>query len=174
MLALCDRFRDEDLVTLGVQLDDGQGAGEHNPLYPLPLGVHHLFLPSDLGKDRTDAGIDGGALYKLVDPSILLRAREEKAAAQADKVAKKAANAAAAEAKRIEQLEKGRVPPVDMFKPPNIPQGIWGAWDEQGLPTHDGEGNEISKSAAKKVGKEWNGQKKAHETFLAWQREGGK
>lgn len=28
ILALCDRFRDRDLVELGVQLDDGQGAGE--------------------------------------------------------------------------------------------------------------------------------------------------
>jgi hypothetical protein len=31
ILALCDRFRDQDLANLGVQLDDGQGAGE----YPL-------------------------------------------------------------------------------------------------------------------------------------------
>jgi len=28
ILALCDRFRDQDLVNLGVQLDDGQGAGQ--------------------------------------------------------------------------------------------------------------------------------------------------
>lgn len=28
ILELCDRFRDQDLVNLGVQLDDGQGAGE--------------------------------------------------------------------------------------------------------------------------------------------------
>ena len=28
ILSLCDRFRDQDLVNLGVQLDDGQGAGK--------------------------------------------------------------------------------------------------------------------------------------------------
>jgi cysteinyl-tRNA synthetase len=28
ILTLCDRFRDVDLFNLGVQLDDGQGAGE--------------------------------------------------------------------------------------------------------------------------------------------------
>lgn len=28
ILKLCDRFRDQELVNLGVQLDDGQGAGE--------------------------------------------------------------------------------------------------------------------------------------------------
>lgn len=27
ILELCDRFRDQDLVNIGVQLDDGQGAG---------------------------------------------------------------------------------------------------------------------------------------------------
>ena len=33
MLALCDKFRDDDLVNLGVQLDDGQGAGEYKTNY---------------------------------------------------------------------------------------------------------------------------------------------
>jgi hypothetical protein len=28
ILELCDRFRDQDLANLGVQLDDGQGACE--------------------------------------------------------------------------------------------------------------------------------------------------
>ena len=32
VLALCDRFRDVDLVNLGVQLDDGQGAGTSTSL----------------------------------------------------------------------------------------------------------------------------------------------
>lgn len=31
MLVLCDRFRDQDLVNLGVQLDDGQGPGAFPP-----------------------------------------------------------------------------------------------------------------------------------------------
>lgn len=33
ILVLCDRFRDQDLVNLGVQLDDGQGAGELSQTY---------------------------------------------------------------------------------------------------------------------------------------------
>ncbi|ORX39710.1 cysteine-tRNA ligase [Kockovaella imperatae] len=141
MLALCDRFRDEDLVNLGVQLDDGQGA-------------------------------DGSALYKLVDPAVLLRAREEKAAIAADKAAKKAANAAAAEAKRKEQLEKGRVDPKDMFKPPNVPQGAYTEWDDAGLPLKDGEGKDVAKSQLKKLVKEQKVQEKLHEAFLAWQASG--
>lgn len=142
-LALCDRFRDQDLVNLGIQLDDGQGA-------------------------------DGGALYKIVDPAVLIKAREEKAAAAADKIAKKAANAAAAEAKRIAQLEKGRIPPQELFRPPQVPEGTYTKWDENGLPTHDGQGEEVTKSAGKKLQKEWKNQEKLHEAFKAWQAGGGK
>ena len=111
---------------------------------------------------------DGGALYKLVDPAILIRQREEKAAAAADKAAKKAATAAAAEAKRIAALEKGKVSPEEMFKPPNVSEGLYSQWDENGLPTVDGQGKEISKSAGKKFAKDQVVQKKAHEAYLAW------
>lgn len=114
---------------------------------------------------------DGGALYKLVDPEVLIRQREEKAQLAAEKAAKKAASAQAAEAKRIAQLEKGRVPPSEMFKPPHAPQGLYSQWDEAGVPTHDGDGNEVSKSLAKKLAKESKAQEKSHEAFLAWQRE---
>lgn len=114
---------------------------------------------------------DGSALYKLVDPAILIRQREEKAAQAADKAAKKAANAAAAEAKRIATLEKGRTAPTEMFKPPHVAEGTYTKWDEAGLPTHDAEGNEISKGLSKKCAREQKLQEKAHEAFLAWQRE---
>lgn len=143
ILQLCDRFRDNDLVNLGVQLDDGQGA-------------------------------DGGALYKLVDPAVLIKAREEKAAIAAEKAAKKAANAAAAEQKRIAQLEKGRTAPGDMFKPPHVKDGLYTKWDENGIPTHDSEGKEVAKSASKKFAKEYKQQEKLHDAFKAWQGEGGK
>lgn len=118
--------------------------------------------------------IDGSALYKLVDPAVLIRQREEKAQAAADKAAKKAATAAAAEAKRIATLEKGRVPPSEMYRPPNVAEGLYSQWDETGLPTHDGEGKEISKSASKKFVKDIKIQEKAHEAYLAWQQSGGK
>ncbi|ORY25710.1 hypothetical protein BCR39DRAFT_506941, partial [Naematelia encephala] len=134
-LRLCDTFRDEDLVNLGVQLEDGQG-------------------------------VNGGTLYKLVDSAILIRQRDQKAAEAAEKAAKKEANARAEEEKRRAKLEKGRVPPTEMFKPPNVPEGTWSKWDDQGLPTHDGEGKEISKGASKKVAKDWRAQEKLHEEYL--------
>lgn len=141
ILELCDRFRDQELVNLGVQLDDGQGAG-------------------------------GGALYKLVDPSVLIKQREEKAALAADKAAKKAANAAAAEKQRLAQVEKGRIPPQEMFKPPQ--SDLYSEWDVNGLPTKDKEGVDVSKAGGKKLLKEWKTQEKFHEAFQASQREGPK
>lgn len=42
ILTLCDRFRDQDLVNLGVQLDDGQGAGMSS--YAISLNVS-LYMP---------------------------------------------------------------------------------------------------------------------------------
>ncbi|WWC69630.1 cysteine-tRNA ligase [Kwoniella pini CBS 10737] len=140
ILALSDRFRDEEAIALGLQLDDGQGS-------------------------------DGGALFKIVDPQSLIAAREEKRKIAADKLAKKEANARAAEEKRIAQLEKGKISPKDMFKPPNTPQGIYTEWDDQGLPTKDAEGKEVSKSLLKKLAKEVKVQEKLHEAYLAWVKE---
>ena len=57
-----------------------------------------------------------------------------------------------------------------MFKPPNVPQGTYGSWDELGIPLTDDEGKELSKNQAKKVQKEHANQAKLHEEFLAWQR----
>jgi cysteinyl-tRNA synthetase len=113
--------------------------------------------------------VGGGALYKLVDPSILIKQREEKAAQAADKAAKKAANAAAAEKQKQAQLEKGRIPPSEMFKPPQ--SDAYSEWDNAGLPTKDKEGTEVSKAGGKKLLKEYKTQEKLHEAFLAWEKE---
>ncbi|KAJ8292789.1 Cysteine--tRNA ligase [Rhodotorula toruloides] len=119
--------------------------------------------------DLVDLGValddqeDGRAMVKLVPPEILREARDAKAAAVREKAAKKAAAAAAAEAKRLERLEKGRMPPTEMFRS-NTAE--YSAWDEQGLPTKDKDGNELPKSRGKKLKKEWDMQKKLHDEFL--------
>ena len=90
-------------------------------------------------------------------PETLRRARDDKIAAVEEKAARKAATAAAAEAKRLERLEKGRTPPTELFRS-NTAE--YSAWDEQGIPTLDKEGVEIPKSRKKKLQKEWDTQKK--------------
>ncbi|KAF9270643.1 cysteinyl-tRNA synthetase [Marasmius fiardii PR-910] len=134
ILSLCDKLRDNDLVALGVALDDQE---------------------------------DGQALVKLVDPAELIRARDEKKAQTEAKAAKKAAAAEAERQKRLQRLEKGRVSPEQLFKPPNVPEGTYGSWDNTGLPLTDGDGKELSKNQLKKVQKSYADQRKLHEEFLA-------
>ncbi|KAM0790212.1 hypothetical protein ACM66B_005526 [Microbotryomycetes sp. NB124-2] len=129
ILALSDKFRDEDAVELGIALDDQK---------------------------------DGRALFKLVPPEILREARDAKLQAQREQAERKAASAAAAAAKRRERLERGRLSPRDMFRQSQE----FGAFDENGVPTVDKDGNELPKSRRKKLQKEWDAQDKLHQEFL--------
>ncbi|EPT04661.1 hypothetical protein FOMPIDRAFT_1113207 [Fomitopsis schrenkii] len=115
---------------------------------------------------------DGKALVKLVPPVELIKAREEKRALTEAKAAKKAASAEAERQKRLRKMEKGRVAPRDFFRPPHVNEGIYGSWDENGIPLTDGEGKELSKNKNKTLRKEWDSQKRLHEEFLAWQASG--
>ncbi|KAI9455482.1 tRNA synthetases class I (C) catalytic domain-containing protein [Lactarius psammicola] len=114
---------------------------------------------------------DGKALVKLVDPAELIRAREEKRAQAEAKAAKKAAAQELERQKKLQKLERGSVPPEQLFRPPNVPEGVYGSWDDQGVPLTDGEGKELSKNQTKKVRKEWIEQRKLHEEYLAWKKE---
>ncbi|PVF99365.1 cysteinyl-tRNA synthetase [Serendipita vermifera] len=134
-LELTDRLRDEDLVPLGVALDDQE---------------------------------DGKALVKLVPPAVLMKARDEKKAAIAAKAAQKEAARAAQQQQQLEKLQKGKLKPEEMFKPPNVPEGTYGSWNEAGLPLTDGEGQELSKGKSKKLMKEQEEQAKKHQAWLAY------
>ncbi|KAJ7879586.1 tRNA synthetases class I (C) catalytic domain-containing protein [Mycena olivaceomarginata] len=114
---------------------------------------------------------DGKALVKLIPPAELIRAREEKRALAEAKALKKTAAAEAERAKRAAKLEKGRVAPQDMFRPPNVPEGTYGSWNEDGIPLTDAEGKELSKNQGKRVVKDWAAQTKLHDEWLAYQKE---
>jgi cysteinyl-tRNA synthetase len=76
---------------------------------------------------------DGKALVKLVDKSELIKAREEKLKAQAEKAAKKEEIAKAKEEERQKRLEKGKLAAEDMFKDIKGEDGenAYSAFDEQ-------------------------------------------
>lgn len=159
ILALSDRLRDVDLVPLGVALDDQEG----NPCFCACAAEQHVHLDS--------YSTDGRALVKLVPPTELIKARDEKRAQEQAKAARKAAAVEAERQKKLQKLEKGRVPPQELFRPPHVPEGTYGSWNADGIPLTDGDGTELSKNQAKKVTKEWTAQKRMHEEFLAWQRD---
>jgi len=114
---------------------------------------------------------DGKALVKLVPPAELMKARDEKRAQVEAKAAKKAAAVEAERIKRHQKLEKGRVPPEEMFKPPNVPEGSYTSWNDVGIPLTGPDGKELSKNQAKKVQKDWTSQRKLHEDYLTWKSE---
>lgn len=58
--------------------------------------------------------------------------------------------------------EKGRLSHRDMFH-----TAEFSAWDDEGLPTKMANGEEVPKSKGKKLRKDWERQKKAHEAWLA-------
>jgi len=131
ILMLCDKLRDEDLVDLGVSLDDRD---------------------------------DGVALVKLVDRETLIKQREEKLEKEKQKRLQKEAKQAEAAKKRAEKLAKGKTPPNELFKTEEYKK-LYSEWDENGMPTKDIEGKELSKSAVKKLTKLYNNQIKLHEEY---------
>lgn len=154
VLALCDKLRDEDLVELGVALDDQPGTYFATFNSPVELRLVK----------------DGTALVKLVPREDLLQARREKQAAAEAKAAKAeekkllaAEQARKKEADAARELELGRTPPKEYFR---LQTDKFSAFDDDGFPTADLEGQPLAKSAQKRHKKELDVQIKRHEKFL--------
>ncbi|KAJ5360232.1 hypothetical protein N7517_009423 [Penicillium concentricum] len=90
----------------------------------------------------------------------MLKAREEKETRALQKQAEKLKK----EQEALKKAEKGKLSHLEMFR-----TNEYSAWDEDGMPTRDTAGEEITKSRAKKLRKDWERQKKAHEAWLATQ-----
>ncbi|PNS21145.1 cysteine-tRNA ligase [Sphaceloma murrayae] len=98
----------------------------------------------------------------LVRPlTASLRAdRENREALAKLKLSKQAEAKEKAEREAKERLEKGKLDPKHMFRTDEF-----SAWDGEGMPTKDKEGNDVAKSRSKKLRKEWERQKKLHEDW---------
>ncbi|RXW23372.1 hypothetical protein EST38_g2505 [Candolleomyces aberdarensis] len=132
LLKLSDNVRDDQLLQLGVNLED------------------------------RDSSIGEPALIKFGDPAELIAAREAKVQAQLEKEQKK--EAARLEALRLEKekAEKAKVNPQDLFRTEEYSE-----WDEDGIPTKDAQGEEVTKSKRKTLKKAWDKQKKLYDSQLA-------
>lgn len=117
--------------------------------------------------DLTNIGVylddrDGGrgSLIKFIPASELLAAQAAKNAALGEKAAQKEALRLAKEKAEMERAEKAKVSPREMFKDER-----YSAWDEEGMPTKLANGDEVTKSAFKKLRKDWERQKKIHDEW---------
>lgn len=100
------------------------------------------------------------ALVRPVDKTVKEARQEREQAAAAKAAAKAQREAEEAEKKRLAD-EKAKVSHLDMFR-----TAEFSAWDENGLPTKDAQGEEVTKSRQKKLQKDWQRQKKLHEDWL--------
>ena len=100
---------------------------------------------------------DGG-LPALVRPVTreLLAARQEKEERESLKRKAKEDREREAAAK----ADKGRLSHLDMFR-----TNEYSAWDDEGLPLKDAQGEEVTKSKGKKLRKDWERQKKLYEAW---------
>lgn len=115
--------------------------------------------------DLFDLGVyleDRDNLPALIRPVTreMIQAREDKA----EKARQKVAAQKAREEEALKKLEKGKLSHLEMFR-----TNEFSAWDDEGLPTKDAAGEDVAKSRAKKLRKDWERQKKAHEAWLAAQ-----
>ena len=96
----------------------------------------------------------------LVRPvtATLAAAREEREDRAKQKEAEKARRATEAR----ERADRGKLSHKDMFRTDEF-----SAWDDDGLPTRTANGDEVAKSRSKKLRKDWERQKKAHEVWKA-------
>ncbi|CAH1954638.1 unnamed protein product [Acanthoscelides obtectus] len=105
----------------------------------------------------------GPSAVKLVDKETLLKEKEAKRKAEQEKAAekerKKAEMVAAAAAKEAQK----KIPPSELFKKET---DKYSKFDDDGLPTHDAEGKEISKGQLKKLQKLYEAQKKRYQEYL--------
>ncbi|KAI1485809.1 tRNA synthetases class I (C) catalytic domain-containing protein [Biscogniauxia mediterranea] len=109
--------------------------------------------------DRTD---NQPSLIKFIPAAELIAAREEKAAKEAEKARAKEEAKRAREKAEEEKWAKAKLAPKDMFKNDER----YGEFDEEGMPIKMKDGSEVPKSQLKKLKKEWDRQKKAHEEYL--------
>ncbi|PQE21779.1 hypothetical protein CJF30_00010990 [Rutstroemia sp. NJR-2017a BBW] len=117
---------------------------------------------TNLGVYLDDRPNDQESLIKFIPKEELLAQKEEKAAKEREKAAQKEEARLAREKLEQEKIEKAKVNPLEMYKDDRFSE-----WDAEGLPTKTKDGKDVPKSALKKLKKDWEKQKKAHEDWKA-------
>uniref|UniRef100_A0A803TI90 Cysteine--tRNA ligase, cytoplasmic n=1 Tax=Anolis carolinensis TaxID=28377 RepID=A0A803TI90_ANOCA len=102
-------------------------------------------------------------VVKLVDRDTLLKEKEEKRKIEEEKKRKKEEAARKKQEQEAAKLAKMKIPPGEMFKSEH---DKYSKFDENGFPTHDTEGKELSKGQMKKLKKQYEAQEKLYKEYL--------
>ncbi|KAH3890802.1 cysteine--tRNA ligase, cytoplasmic-like isoform X4 [Dreissena polymorpha] len=100
---------------------------------------------------------------KLENRETLLRERMQKLQIEEARRLEKEKKKQKAEAEKAAKEAQKRIPPSEMFR---AETDKYSQFDDKGMPTHDVEGKELSKSALKKIAKLYEQQQKKYEEFL--------
>lgn len=116
-----------------------------------------------LGVSLDDRDVTRPALVKFVPAEQLLAEKREKEETARRKAEEKEKKRLEKEQADLKKKEKAKQSHIDMFK--SDPD--FSAWDDEGMPTIDKDGQPVAKNRLKRLKKEWADQKKSHETYLA-------
>ncbi|KAL9092549.1 MAG: hypothetical protein Q9165_004353 [Trypethelium subeluteriae] len=116
----------------------------------------HLYSLDIYLEDRENSP----ALVRPLDAS-LKRALAEKRAAAAAEAAAKTQRKAEEAAKQSARDNQAKINPAELFK-----NEMYSEWDEQGIPTRDARGDQVTKNSRKKLVKMYEKQQKVHKEWL--------
>ncbi|GMH93982.1 hypothetical protein TL16_g12774 [Triparma laevis f. inornata] len=139
---------------------------DFSSLLKLCDGLRDDVLPG-LGVQLEDKEGSKG-VWKLANPEDIKRQKEQKE----QEAARKAEEKAAREREAAEKEKANLIAPLDFLKTLTLDDGKtlkYGNFGEDGMPTHNNEGEELNKNQTKKAKKEFEGQKKKYEKAMAKQ-----
>lgn len=117
-------------------------------------------LPN-LGLRIEDKQVDGNPyVIKFIDPEAVAR---ERALVEKKEEEKRLVKEAQKLELQRQREDKMKLPPTEMFK------GKYSRFDDNGMPTHDLEGKEVTKSALKKLQRLYNEQEARYNKYIAEQ-----
>ncbi|KAJ8668198.1 hypothetical protein QAD02_009861 [Eretmocerus hayati] len=136
------------------------------------LKATEVLRECDLLRDETLPGVgvrledsdSGPPRLKLCNKEELIREREAKKKAEVERAAEKERKKLEAQAAAAAKDALKKIPPQEMFRGETDKYSLF---DENGLPTHDAEGKEISKGQQKKLQKLQQAQEKKYKEYLA-------
>uniref|UniRef100_A0A4W3IEV2 Cysteine--tRNA ligase, cytoplasmic n=1 Tax=Callorhinchus milii TaxID=7868 RepID=A0A4W3IEV2_CALMI len=102
-------------------------------------------------------------VVKLVDRETLLKEREEKKKIEEEKRRKKEEALQKKQQQEEARLARMKIPPSEMFR---LEKDKYSKFDENGFPTHDIEGKELSKGQSKKLRKAYEAQEKLYSEYV--------
>lgn len=124
-------------------------------------------------KERDESMVDTGvcvvdegntSTWRLDDPAVLQRERDERRRKVTEEKLRALRQKRLQKANLLEKNEAASISPKDLFKAKDEYKDF--AFDERGVPTHDKEGNEVTKSAKKKLEASYKKAAADHDKFL--------